>query len=279
MSTVRSIERRMFLRRQMDRELSTSGQPGTAVRSQGMEWSGVWSGYAVFAGVAVLLLFLVLGIGFSSVNPMNPSSWASAGKGMAIWSVIVLLISTFIGGWVTGRIPAATRAHGIMKSITLWGLIMISSVLALGWIAGKAMTAAAHAATSATTAVSHAATTGVNMLQGQLRTDGLHVSRAQAAIIGGQMTAGHPGAAATALAHDAAISTARASAIIQGMAPNYSRLGGAAANLGKNVSSGAKTGGSAVTWAGFWLALISLGCAMAGGAVGGGGMKMKKTRQ
>lgn len=278
MSTVRSIERRMFLRRQMDRDFSTGTQIRGVARSQGMEWSGVWSGYVVFAGVAVLLLFLVLGIGFSSVNPMNPSSWESAGKGMAVWSVIVLLISTFIGAWVSGRTPAATRAHGIMKSITLWGLIMITSLLMMGSIAGRVMTVAAHAATSATSAVSHAASTGVNMLQGQLRTDGLNVSRAQAAIIGGQLTAGHPGAAAATLAQDAAIPPARASAIIHGMAPNYSALGGTASNIGKKVASGAKSGGSAVTWAGFWLALISLGCAIAGGAVGGGGMKMKKAK-
>ncbi len=278
MSTVRSIERRMFLRRQMDRDLSRESQSGAAPQSQGMEWSGVWSGYAVFAGVGTLLLFLVLGIGFSSVNPINPASWASAGEGIAIWSVIVLLISTFIGAWVCGRIPAATRAHGIMKSITLWGLIMISSVFMMGWIAGRVVNAAAYAATGATTAFRHAATTGVNMLRGQLRADGLTVTRAQAAMIGGQMTAGHPGAATTTLAHDAAIPTARASAIIHSLAPNYSKLSGTASSIGKKVAAGAQQGGSTVSWIGFWLALISLGCAIAGGAVGGGGMKMKKAK-
>ncbi|MGH8378664.1 MAG: hypothetical protein ACRER7_06895, partial [Gammaproteobacteria bacterium] len=86
MSTVRNIERRMFIRRQTDRDIQNQGAGvagGAGVGATAMaagagahgwrlasiEWNGIWAGFMVWIGVETLLMFLVLGIGFSRVNP------------------------------------------------------------------------------------------------------------------------------------------------------------------------------------------------------------------
>lgn len=278
MSTVRSIERRIFQRRQLDREMHAFGESRTAIRVRGVEWNGVWAGFLVFVGLGMLLMFLVLGIGFSSVNPLNGASWASMGSGVAIWSVIALLISTFVGALVAGQTPPASRRHGMMKGLVLWGLVMLSTLLMAGWLAGHALTAAASTAGGAATAVTGAAATGTAALRGKLQSQGVTITRAQTADYETRLASGHSNSAARVLARDSGVPLARAQAITGRLKSSASGLGSAAAGLGTTAAKGAKTGGSAVTWAGFWLALIGLGCALAGGAVGGGGMRRTPAR-
>ncbi len=278
MSTVRSIERRIFQRRQADRELHqlAAVQPGV-LQMRGVEWNGVWSGYMIFAGVAILLLSFVLGIGFSSVNPMLPSSWAGAGSGMGIWSVIALLISTFIGCWVAGRTPPATRQHGIAKGLVLWGMILLTMLAIGGWVAGQAIKVAASGTAVASSALTGASQTGVTIFHGKLRTDGFNVSRAQAGDIGARIASGHTASAATALAHDSGMPLAAATAEVSKIRSSVSGVGGSVKSMASKAAPAAKTGGSAISWAYFWVALLGLGCAILGGALGGGGLRRSAT--
>jgi hypothetical protein len=199
MSTVRSIERRLFVRREADRK----HLPSVAVApASGMEWSGIWSGYTVAAGVTVLLVSLVLGIGFSMVNPLSPGSWQAAAGHVGLWAAIACLIGIFIGGLVTGQYPAATHRHAIMKSVAMWGLVMITTTLLAFWIAG--MTAA---------------------------------------------------------------SVASAAGPIAGAVPSAA----AAASRAANAAPTAAAAGSHASWGLFLFSILSLGCAIGGGAIGGGG--------
>ncbi len=273
MSTVRSIERRIFQRRLADRELHTLAASQVALPRRPSEWGGIWSGYMIFAGVAILLLSFVLGVGFSSVNPMRPSSWAGAGSGMAIWSVIVLLIATFIGAWVAGRTPASTRRQGIAKGLVLWGMILLSALFISAWVAGQAINVAASGTVAAGNALTGASRTGVTVLQGRLRNDGFNVSRAQAADIGARIAAGHNGSAATALAHDSGQPPAAATTEVGKLRSSVAGIGGNVSSLAAKAAPAAKSSGSTLAWAYFWLALITLCCAVAGGALGGGGLR------
>lgn len=263
MSTVRSIERRVYIRRQADRDL-TSAAPVVGIEVvRRMEWNGIWAGYMTFVGAGVLLLSFVLGVGFSSLNPLRASSWSEVGTGTLVWSVIALLIATYLGCWVAARTPPTTRRHGMMKAVTLWGMILLSALLLTGWVAGTAASAASGLAGSAASAASALASNGMPSLRGVLQSNGINISDAQAADVAKQMLGGDRAGAATTLANDAGISSERADALLGQIT---TPVAGAATTAGEAV----QRGGGSLAWGMFWISLIGLGVALLAGATGGG---------
>ncbi|HVB41044.1 MAG TPA: hypothetical protein VNE83_09100 [Terriglobales bacterium] len=266
MSTVRSIERRLYVRRQMDRDMAATAAVAGGEVPQHMEWSGIWTGYMTFAGVAILLLSFVFGIGFSSLNPYQRASWTGVGSGTMIWSGIAILIATFLGAWVSGRTPRTSRRHGMMRGVTLWGLILLSLLLVAGSMAGSAVAAGTTVAGSA---LSAAPAAGVSALMGVLQSNGINVTQQQAAAISTRLVAGDRAGATAALASDANISNARADTVLgQVVEP----AAGAVTTAGEAV----KVGGTSISWGIFWIALIGLGCAVLGGGMGGSSLMPRR---
>jgi hypothetical protein len=268
----------MYVRRQADREMQAGRGVAIAEAPGHFSWSGIWGGYLTFIGFGSLLLFFVLGIGFSSINPLNVNSWQSVGGGVAVWSVIVLLIAIFIGAWQAARGPKApTRREGIKRSIVLWGLIMATTWMAFGWVASRAVNVAATAAGGAASAAAPLMQQAVPAtVQSTLQRNGITITQAQATDISTRLTAGDRAGAATALSQAAGISTARANTLLgQITAP----VTGGAQSAGRSAAQGAATGGSTVAWGAFWLSLIGLGAAILGGAVGSGGVAFRRGAQ
>lgn len=262
MSTVRSIERRLYVRRQMDRDLASTAAVAGGEVPRHMEWNGIWTGYMTFAGVTILLLSFVFGVGFSSVNPFQRSSWADVGQATMVWSAIVILIATLLGSWVAGRTPRTSQRHGMMRGVTLWGLILLTLLFVAGSVAGSA---AAAATTVAGPALSAAPATGVSALMGVLQSNDINITQPQAAAISTQLVAGDRTGAASALAADANIPAERAGTVL-------GQVTEPAAGEATAAGEAAKTGGSSISWGVFWIALIGLGCALLGGAMGGGNL-------
>jgi hypothetical protein len=269
MSTVRSIERRLYVRRQQDRDLVSQMATGTGEVPRHMEWNGIWSGYLTFIGFAVLFMSFVWGVGFSSLNPMRASSWSSVGGGVLGWSVVMLLIAMFIGAWVAGRTPRTSKRHGMMRGIVLWGMIMATILFIAGSIAGTAVSAVGSMAGPALSSVAHGRGAAI---QGTLNANGITITPAQATTISNQMMAGNRAGAASMLAADANISTARANTLLGQVPP--APTAGAASSAGSAVKHGA----SGAAWGLFVLALIGLGCVLLGGAIGGGGIGRRQLR-
>lgn len=223
MSTVRTMERRLFMRRQNERLGNSPGAVQTA--AAGGEWTGIWTGYLVFAGSAVLLLFLVLGFGFSNVNPFDAGSWKSMAGGAAVWSGIAILVATFAGAWAAARSSLSTRMQGAMRGLALWGLVTITALL----LAGALVSGAAQVAVGSAQAIAPVA------------------AAAGGGTIASAVTGAGPGAPAGG--------TGTASGT-----GNGSTTG--------RVAQGAANTGSAVAWGGFWLSLLVMLVALAGGAAG-----------
>jgi hypothetical protein len=268
MSTVRSIERRLYVRRQADRDMASQAAVVSGEAPRHMEWNGVWSGYLAFVGFAVLLLSFVWGIGFASLNPVRGSSWADVGGGTLAWSVVMILIATVIGAWVAGRTPRTSRQHGMMRGVVLWGMILATMLLVMGWTAGTAVSAAANFAGPAAGAVgaNHAAA-----VQSTLAANGVNITNAQATAIANQLMAGDRTGAAGTLAADANLTTTRADTLLSQVPAPAAGAAGTAANA-------VQQGGGRAAWGLFWIALIGLGCALVGGAAGGGGLQRRALR-
>ncbi|MGH9475273.1 MAG: hypothetical protein ACRD1C_02950 [Terriglobales bacterium] len=223
MSTVRSIERRLYVRREVDRDIAPRAVVAGAEVPRHMEWNGIWTGYMTFVGVAIILLSFILAVGFSSLNPFSATSWRSVGGGVLGWSVVMVLIATWLGCWVAARTPRTTKRHGMMKGITLWAMILLTVVLVVGWVASTTLSAVASAASG-------------------------------------------PVAAATAPAATVPPTAPGAAAPTQGA---LSSVAGKAGATTKHV-------GGNLMWGLFWIALIGLGLALFAGAVGGGGISLRR---
>lgn len=167
MSTVRSIERRLYVRRQDDRDLRTGhGVAGLQSVVVG-PWNGLWQGYMVMLGVAILLVSLTMGIGLSTVTATSGTSWLHMGRGVTIWSIISVLIALFVGSWVAARGPAnPSHSHGIARGITLWGMTMGTLLALVLWLGSMAATAAATAAAGAANVAANVAANAANNING-----------------------------------------------------------------------------------------------------------------
>jgi hypothetical protein len=104
------------------------------VRSR-ISWGAVFAGFFIAVVTVVLLTSLGSAIGFTAAQS-NGVGTEEITTGAAIYSVIVTLISLFIGGWATSQCVAReTKLEAAFSGVVLWGVtFMAVIVLALNGI-------------------------------------------------------------------------------------------------------------------------------------------------
>jgi MFS family permease len=97
-----------------------------------IKWSAVFAGLVV--GMAAQMTFTLLGlaIGAWSLDFHDPQAAQGISTGTAIYTAVTLLISAFIGGFVTARLAGSyLRSDGLFHGVVVWGLTcMLSAFLA-----------------------------------------------------------------------------------------------------------------------------------------------------
>jgi len=92
-----------------------------------LSWGAVFAGLVVAIALQLTLTLLGAAIGFSAWQPGE--STGALGVGAAIWAIVSVLLSLFIGGRTTGRLAGIlTRTDGILHGILLWALSTIVAV-------------------------------------------------------------------------------------------------------------------------------------------------------
>lgn len=102
---------------------------GVDVRRK-ISWASIWAGMLVGVILLILLNFLGLGIGFSSLDFEQERTPASGlGIGAGIWYFISSIIALFTAGWVSGRL-AQTRHlfDGALHGILTWCLVTFVTI-------------------------------------------------------------------------------------------------------------------------------------------------------
>lgn len=105
---------------------------------QGVERRALWPGLqrvrwgAVFAGLfftvvtQMLLTILGLAIGFTAVDPRQGAPGEAFGWGAAIWAVLTLIVSLFVGAYFTGRLSnVSTRSDGALNGALTWAVSLV----------------------------------------------------------------------------------------------------------------------------------------------------------
>jgi hypothetical protein len=101
-----------------------------------IRWSAVFAGFVVGISVQMVLTLLGLAIGAWSVDLRDSHPAQGIPIGTGIWTGISMLISAFIGGYVTSRLSGAPlRSDGIYHGAVVWGITW----LVFAWLATTAM--------------------------------------------------------------------------------------------------------------------------------------------
>jgi len=103
-----------------------------------IKWSAVFAGWAVGLAAQMVLTLLGLGIGAWAIDirDNNPTNGIPMGAG--IWTGISMLISAFIGGYITARMSGISlRSDGLYHGIVVWGV----NWLIFAWLTTTAMAA------------------------------------------------------------------------------------------------------------------------------------------
>jgi hypothetical protein len=98
-----------------------------------MRWGAIFAGWFVATGTALLLYAFGLAIGFSAVNPRDPATVAHGlSAGAFVWMILTWAAALWTGGmfasWFDGR---NDREMGVVRGLTVWGLSMTATALAM----------------------------------------------------------------------------------------------------------------------------------------------------
>jgi hypothetical protein len=110
-----------------------------------VRWGPILAGMAIALGTQLGLSALAMAIGLNA--GATGADAGSVGFGVVIWSIISLLVSLFLGGWVMAQsCGPMTKKTAVLNAAILWGATLaLSSWLLASGISGAVGAAAANA--------------------------------------------------------------------------------------------------------------------------------------
>lgn len=128
-----------------------------------VSWGAILAGAVAASAVALLLLAFGVGMGFAVVSPWSEQgvSATTFGVGAGIFLIVVAMLSSTIGGYLTGRLRR--RWHGVHSDeayfrdsahgLVSWALATLLSATVLGSATTHILSTAAGVATVSSTAM------------------------------------------------------------------------------------------------------------------------------
>src|SRR3954470_19364836 len=103
-----------------------------AVRSR-VSWGAIAAGAMVALTIYVVLTMLGVAL---SIEMAVRGSGADLGSGAAIYSILVLLLAMFFGGWATTRLAVGeSKLEAVLYGLILWGVLFLGMV----WLLASGM--------------------------------------------------------------------------------------------------------------------------------------------
>lgn len=116
---------------QMERTIEQWSFGGVRVR-----WSAVMAGWAVGLATQLVLTLLGLAIGAWSIDLQDAEPAGGVPIGTGIWTGLSMLISAFVGGYITARMSGSPlRSDGLYHGVIVWGV----NWLIFAWLTTTAM--------------------------------------------------------------------------------------------------------------------------------------------
>lgn len=97
-----------------------------------LRWSPIFGGALLATGVWILLQVLGTGVGLAAVDTEDAGSLRGVGIGTGIWTIIAPLIAMFVGGLLVGRTSGTRqRSVGSMHASVMWALALCIGLYAM----------------------------------------------------------------------------------------------------------------------------------------------------
>jgi hypothetical protein len=101
-----------------------------------IKWTAVWAGLVVGMSAQLVLTLLGLAIGAWSIDLEDAQPAGGVPLGAGLWTGLSLLLSAFIGGYVTARLSGNfVRSDGMYHGAVVWGVTW----LVFAWLTTTAM--------------------------------------------------------------------------------------------------------------------------------------------
>ncbi len=96
-----------------------------AVKSR-VSWGAIAAGAMVSLAIYFLLTLMGIAVGLEAAARRPNEVANSLGIGVAILSIMTLLISMFFGGWTTSRLAVGeTKLEAVLYGVILWGVLFV----------------------------------------------------------------------------------------------------------------------------------------------------------
>ena len=156
--------------------------PGTALRSgevensaSGVSWAAIIAGGVASASLALILLTLGVGLGFSSLSPWSNAAVSATTVGMVaiVWLIFTHVVASGMGGYLAGRLRTKwagvhtdevyfrDTAHGFLA----WAVASVVAAALLGSVMTSIVTGGVQAVGATASTVTGAAASGVAQSQ------------------------------------------------------------------------------------------------------------------
>lgn len=101
-----------------------------------IKWTAVWAGLVVGMSSQLVLTLLGLAIGAWSIDLKDAQPAGGIPLGAGLWTGLSLLMSAFVGGYVTARLSGVSeRSDGMYHGAVVWGVTW----LVFAWLTTTAM--------------------------------------------------------------------------------------------------------------------------------------------
>lgn len=116
-----------------------------------ISWASIFAGVIVVLAISILLSLLGVALGFALLDPQSTTDITNgSGIAVSVWTIISLLVSLAIGGFVAGHLA---QADGAIHGFIVWSLSLLLGI----WFGAMTISGAAKITGSAISSVSSAA--------------------------------------------------------------------------------------------------------------------------
>ncbi|OGX90972.1 hypothetical protein BEN49_05690 [Hymenobacter coccineus] len=147
-----------------------------------ISWGAVFAGALLALVIQLSLSLLGLGIGLGTIDPLtenNPTS--GIGVGAAIWWLVTMLGSLYIGATVASRLAGIPRrTDGLLHGLLTWSVVTLLTfyllTTAVGRIIGGVTGVAGRALSGVGSGIAAAAPAAGKAIQGELKDQGIDLN-------------------------------------------------------------------------------------------------------
>jgi hypothetical protein len=159
-------------------------QPATNVLAAGkrISWGAIFAGALLAIVLQLALSLLGLGVGLGTIDPLQEQNpMAGIGIGAAIWWIVTMLVSLYLGATVASRLAGMPRpTDGLLHGLLTWALVTLLTfyllTTAVGRIIGGVTGVAGRALSGMGSGIAAVAPGAGDAIKGELKSQGLDLS-------------------------------------------------------------------------------------------------------